>query len=426
MEASLESFLARHKNGFPNLEGEFHQSLNDLDGQIESAKADVEMWSDHLAYSRRMEIKGYLSPSQVQADESRLFGSKETLKKLETTKLLLMKFDSQVQVKTFSAAVQEAWRAYDKALIQAEANEVDKEAKRKTARSVYLQEADKLKEIEDQLRYCKITAPQDGMVVYYIPESSRWSQTERGLIQQGASVQEGQKMMRIPDLAKMQVSTNVHEAMVRRIRGDVRKTTGVHESVLAGLLLNPSPFNTPVPVHEQLIEQLREEYRSHEYVEASRGQPASIRVDAFPEIPFKGHVRSVSLIAAATNWMSSDVKVYSTIVAIDDPLPGLKPGMSAEVTIHVSKTLENVLAIPVQAVVGGAESGRTRKCVRDDSHRPRGAGDPDRPEQREDGRGAVRPTRRRPGGRESQGHTRRFREDARRDPDARVPQQGQE
>jgi multidrug efflux pump subunit AcrA (membrane-fusion protein) len=198
------------------------------------------------------------------------------------------------------------------------------------------------------------------MVVYYIPESSRWSQTERGLIQQGASVQEGQKMMRIPDLAKMQVSTNVHEAMVRRIRGDVRKTTGVHESVLAGLLLNPSPFNTPVPVHEQLIEQLREEYRSHEYVEASRGQPASIRVDAFPEIPLKGHVRSVSLIAAATNWMSSDVKVYSTIVAIDDPLPGLKPGMSAEVTIHVSKTLENVLAIPVQAVVGGAESGRTR------------------------------------------------------------------
>ena len=263
---SLESFLARHKNDFPNLEGAFHQSVNDLDGQIESAKADVEMWSDHLAYSRRMEIKGYLSPSQVQADESHLFGSKETLKKLETTKLLLLKFDSQVSVRQASTDVQEAWRAYDKAVSQAEANEAAKESDRKTARSVYLQEADKLKEIEDQLRYCKITAPQDGMVVYYIPESSRWSQTERGLIQQGASVQEGQKMMRIPDLAKMQVSTNVHEAMVRRIRGDVRKTTGVHESVLAGLLLNPSPFNTPVPVHEQLIEQLREEYRSHEYV----------------------------------------------------------------------------------------------------------------------------------------------------------------
>ena len=59
--------------------------------------------------------------------------------------------------------------------------------------------------------------------------------------------------------------------------------------------------------------------------------------------------------------MTSDVKVYATIVSIDDPLPGLKPGMSAEVTIHVDSTLENILAIPVQAVVGGAESGRNRK-----------------------------------------------------------------
>jgi hypothetical protein len=35
--------------------------------------------------------------------------------------------------------------------------------------------------------------------------------------------------------------------------------------------------------------------------------------------------------------------------------------MSAEVTIHIDKTLENVLTIPVQAVVGGAESGKKRK-----------------------------------------------------------------
>jgi hypothetical protein len=59
--------------------------------------------------------------------------------------------------------------------------------------------------------------------------------------------------------------------------------------------------------------------------------------------------------------MASDVKVYSTIVSIDEPLRGLKPGMSAEVTIHVNSTLEDILAIPVQAVLGGAESGRTRK-----------------------------------------------------------------
>ncbi|HJZ89707.1 MAG TPA: hypothetical protein VKE40_02470 [Gemmataceae bacterium] len=361
LEMDLESFLQRHKAQFPDASGEFHQSLNDLVGQIELAKADVEMSADRLAYSKRMELKGYLSPAQVQADESRLAGAKETLKKLETNKSLLRTFQAQRSVKDFSGKVQEAWRAYDRAVSEAIAKEVQAEATRRTSRSVYLQEEEKLKEIEEQIQECKITAPQDGMVVYYIPESSRWSQSERGLIQQGASVQEGQKMMRIPDLNKMQVATRVHEAMVSRIRGDDRRSTGVHESVQAALMLNLSPLNALLSQHDELVERQRAEYLANEYYESARGMPASVRVDAFPERPLKGHVRTVATVASATDWMASDVKVYSTIVAIDEPLPGLKPGMSAEVTIHVNSTLEDVLAIPVQAVVGGAESGRTRK-----------------------------------------------------------------
>jgi multidrug resistance efflux pump len=361
MEDNLESFLARHKEDFPDAAGEFHKLINDLSGQVELARADVEMWADRLAYSKRMELKGYLSPAQVQADESRMNGAEQTLRKLETDRMLLQKFTSQVDVRTKSAAVQEAWRAFDRAKSEADAKEIQAEADRKTTRSVYLQEEEKLREIEDQLRECKVYAPQDGMVVYYIPESSRWSQSERGMIQQGATVQEGQKMMRIPDLAKMQVATNVHEAMVSRIRGDVRKSTGVYESVLAGVLLNPTPVTAVLPLHETALEQGRNEYRDHEYVDAARGQEASIRVDAFPERILKGHVRTVATVASATTSWMSDVKVYQTVVSIDDSLPGLKPGMSAEVTIHVNDTLRGVLAIPVQAVIGGAESGRTRK-----------------------------------------------------------------
>ena len=364
MDADLESFLARNKETFPDLQGVFHKSLNDLVGQTELAKADVEMWNDRLAYSRRMELKGYLSPAQVQADESRLVGAKESLKKLQTDKLLLQRFDSQVLVKTAAAAVQEAWRAFDRAVSEATANEVQKEAERKTKRSVYLQEEEKLREIEEQIRECKIHAPQDGMVVYYMAESNRFSQSERGLIQQGATVQEGQKLMRIPDLSKMQVATRVHEAMVSRIHGDDRRSTGIHESVLAGLSLNPRPITAVLPLHEFVVELRREDYRSLEYREAARGQPAMLRMDAFPGKPGKpvrGHVKTVATVASMGDWMSSDVKVYSTIVAIDEPLPGLRPGMNAEVTIHVNSTLENVLAIPVQSIIGGAESGPTRK-----------------------------------------------------------------
>jgi multidrug efflux pump subunit AcrA (membrane-fusion protein) len=361
MEASLESFLARHKNLYLEDEGEYQKNLADLKGQIELADADVEMWKDRVAFSQRMQLKGFISPAQAQADESRLAGSRETLKKVKADKQLLQSYAAQAEVKKRSAAVQEAWRTLERVVAQAAAKEAQTEAARKTARSVYLQQEDMLKDIEEQLRECKIHAPQDGMVVYYIPESSRWSQTERGLIQQGASVQEGQKMMRIPDLKRMQVTTRVHEAMVSRIRGDDRRSTGVHESVHAALLLSLSPINALLSQQEEVSEKLRQEYQSHEYYEAARGMPATIRVDAFPEQMLKGHVRTVATVASSSDFMTSDVKVYQTVVGIDDQFPGLKPGMSAEVTIHVDKTVENVLAIPVQAVIGGAESGRTRK-----------------------------------------------------------------
>lgn len=361
MEADLVKFLDKHASEFPNPEGEFHKSLNDLVGQVQLAEADVEAWKDRLKYSKQMEQKRYLTAAQVQAEQSRLNGSIETLKKAQTDVKLLQTFQAQRTVKDFSAKVQEAWRAYDRAISEATANDVKAEATRKTSRSILLQEEEKLKDIEDQLQECKIHSPQDGMVVYYIPENSRWSQSERGLIQQGASVQEGQKMMRIPDLTRMQVSTRVHEAMVSRIKGDDRRSTGVHQSVRAALMMNLSPLHALLCQQEDLMERQRDDYQAKEYYEADRGMPATIRVDAFPEKPLKGHVRTVATVASSSDFMTSDVKVYATIVSIDDAIPYLKPGMSAEVTIHVDSTLENVLAIPVQAVIGGAESGRTRR-----------------------------------------------------------------
>ena len=75
----------------------------------------------------------------------------------------------------------------------------------------------------------------------------------------------------------------------------------------------------------------------------------------------KGHVRSVAAVAAQGDWMSSDVKVYQTLVLLDESVEDLKPDMSAEVTIMVDSAKESVLAVPLQAIVGGAESGPKRK-----------------------------------------------------------------
>jgi len=92
-----------------------------------------------------------------------------------------------------------------------------------------------------------------------------------------------------------------------------------------------------------------------------KGQRAQIKVESFPDRLLRGRVDSVATIAAAGDFLASDVKSYTTKVAIERGIDGLKPGMSAEVTITIGDALENVVKVPIEAVVGSAEMGKTRK-----------------------------------------------------------------
>jgi hypothetical protein len=159
----------------------------------------------------------------------------------------------------------------------------------------------------------------------------------------------------------MQVNTKVHEAMVSRIRGDKRKSTGFFNALRVGLLLTPNPLDRLVNNSEFVLSTLREEYHDQDYVLESRGQSATVRVDAFPDKVLKAHVRTVAAVASQQDWFSSDVKVYQTLVMIDEPIDGLKPDMSAEVNIQVDPPSEAMLTVPLQAVFGGAEDGSKRK-----------------------------------------------------------------
>ena len=103
-----------------------------------------------------------------------------------------------------------------------------------------------------EIEKCVLFAPQDGLVVYYVPEQTRMGGGSRqSIIAQGEPVMEGQKLIRIPDLSKMVVNTKVHEAMVSRLQA---------------------------------------------------GQKAVARVDAFPERTLRAHIKSVATVASQQDW----------------------------------------------------------------------------------------------------------------------------
>jgi hypothetical protein len=147
--------------------------------------------------------------------------------------------------------------------------------------------------------------------------------------------------------------------MVSRVRGEAWRSTGYSEALRASLMFNVDPITRALAEHG--MTELKEKFFSEDHEKLQEGQRATVRVEAFPDRVLQGHVKSVATVASQQDWMSADVKVYQTLVSIDESVENLKPGMSAEVTVKIEGAPEEVLALPLQAIIGGAEMGPKRK-----------------------------------------------------------------
>jgi RND family efflux transporter MFP subunit len=166
------------------------------------------------------------------------------------------------------------------------------DAARTAARAALDAETARAKQLEGDIAECKMSAPRDGIVVFQTPPQWRPSMP---ILAAGEPVREGQKLMSLPDLSKMQLDTRVHESQIAFVRRD---------------------------------------------------QEAAVRVDAFPDRPLAGKVVDI----AQVGQVQGDVKVYPVKVSLPDNKLGLKPGMSAEVRIRVEPH-RNVLRVPARAPV---------------------------------------------------------------------------
>lgn len=342
--------------------GEYRMKFDDVSGRLKLAESDLEAYRDRSAWAERAVKLGYLTPSQAKVERSKLDSALDNFGKLQSEKYALENFTRARELTNLISLFEVSKAGYEQALLQAHAKQVQLEAELQTNSLVLQQELDKLTEIKSQLAACKVQAPQAGMVVYYKDPSSRYSGSTQGLIALGEQVKEGQKLLRIPDLTHMQTTAKIHEALVSRIKGDDRRPTEMAKTLNFGLLTNPHAFSRLFSQSDYYWSALRDSVRDKEYTTASQGQPAIVRVDSFPDRVYKGRVKTVALVASAADFFSSDVKLYPTVVSIDEgDMQGLKPDMSAEVTVQVDPAETKVLTVPIQAIVGGAELGSKRK-----------------------------------------------------------------
>ncbi len=161
-------------------------------------------------------------------------------------------------------------------------------------------ESFKLMEIQVDLsskdiEHCVVKAETGGLVIH--PSAARWENAPK--IAEGATVYMGQTLLLMPDLSKMQVKVGIRESIVDRIKpGLAAKVT-------------------------------------------------------LPNRTLDGEVSSVASVTGAASMWTANVTEYDTIIKLPS-VPGLKPGMSAEVEVIIDQH-QDVLTIPVAAVVETAD-----------------------------------------------------------------------
>ena len=79
------------------------------------------------------------------------------------------------------------------------------------------------------------------------------------------------------------------------------------------------------------------------------GQPASVRVDAYPDASFQGEVDNIGVLAVESAESGSIGKHFQYTVKLKGTDERLRPGMTARVSI-ISDQVKDVLRIPVAAL----------------------------------------------------------------------------
>lgn len=335
-------------------DADYRQARRDVDSRLAQAESDLATCSERADWSDQMVRKGYAGASQARADRARVQKARMALERLREEHRVLEGFTKKKTLRELEARLEEGRADLRRRRLRARAKQAQADADRFAKQRTYQCRLSRCREIEEEIVRCVLTAPHDGLAVYAVPDQAWGAGAQNAVIAPGEPVRWGQRILSVPDLSKMEVRVGVHEAVVPQVRGDELRATGFGGCIEATLLAAPDPaarLAGPFALAE-----VRNRFHDQDWTRVAPGQPALVRVDAFPGHVLAGHVRQVAEVASQLDTLERDAALHATAVAIDDPCPGLRPDMSADVTIFTDETPE-VLAIPTRALVRAADDG---------------------------------------------------------------------
>lgn len=263
------------------VEGDSKLELRDLELNLDEARDEWEK-TPHLLE------EGFVT--QVDADKKKLAFESAKLK-LENYK----KYTHPMTLEQKQSDVTEAERELGRVKARAEARLEAKTAVVRQKERQYETAVEKLNEEKERLNNLTIVAPQDGIVIYGGTRDRRGNMEDE--IKVGSIAYPGRTLIELPDLSRMDVSLQVHQADVRKLR---------------------------------------------------KGLPALVTFPDKSAGKQEGTVTEIGSVAQSTSWRDP-VKRFDVVVQLNDLVKGFRAGVTVEVEIDLGD-LKDVLFVPLQAV----------------------------------------------------------------------------
>jgi len=260
------------------IEGTYVQERQTIESEVFVAEENLNRAKEYHEYSKKLASKGYVNKLQLEADK---FAVEKSVKELDAAKTKLQVLDKFTK---------------EKMLKQCESDIKISKAKWEAEKNSLELEISKLREIEDQIAKCTITAPKPGTVVY-AHESDHRGQDDF-IVEEGAMIRERQPIIHLPDASAMRVVVKINESLIQFVKP---------------------------------------------------GMPAVISPVGIVGQPLEGTVESVKQYAEPTGWRKANVKEYKAYVQINEPAAELRSGMTAAVTIQC-EFVADAIKVPVQTV----------------------------------------------------------------------------
>lgn len=218
-------------------EGVYAQELAALKAEValseESARRAIEV----KKHSRTLNRKGYITRTQLEADEFAQVKADQDLKLAKQKLEVYEKYTKDRMVAEFEAEIEK-----QKANLEA----ADYTWKLSQARE---------EEITTQIANCRVVAPNDGMVIYANETDRRGDASF--VIEEGALLRDGQPIFRLPDPDLMQVRATVSDSKINQVKDGQEVLVRVDtdpEKPVAGKVRRVSAFPLPRRWYQAPIE----------------------------------------------------------------------------------------------------------------------------------------------------------------------------